>query len=72
MLGRILIGKVAKRLGEQLKGRKYGFWFTVSEGSVNPGGEGVVEQLTQCRQAVQKGDGTYARTTNRAGTAYGE
>lgn len=67
-----MIGRVSKRLGEQLKGRKYGFWLTVSEGSVNPGGEGIVEQLTRCRQGVQKGEGTYARTTNIAGTAYGE
>lgn len=72
VLGGIFIGRVAKHLGEQLKGRKYGFWLTVSEGPVNRGGEGMVEPLTPCRQVVQKGDGAYARTTNFAETAYGE
>lgn len=71
VLGGILIGRMAKLLGGTTEGGKYGFWLTVSEGSVNPGGEGMVEQLTR-RQAVHKGDGTYARTTNIAGTAYGE
>lgn len=72
VLGGIFIGRVAKHLREQLKGRKYGFWLTVSEGPVNRGGEGMVEQNTPHRQVVQKGDGTYVRTTNLAGTAYGE
>lgn len=51
VLVEILIGRVIKHLGEQQKERDYLFWLTVSEGSLNPCREGLVEQLTP-----QKGD----------------
>lgn len=52
VLVRILIGKMTKYREEQLKERDYLFWLTVSEGSVNPGGQGMVEQLTSRREEI--------------------
>jgi len=45
VLVRSLIGRGTKYLREQQEERDYLFWLTVSEGSVNPSREGLVEQL---------------------------